>query len=182
MRVLGVNAVFHDPAAALVVDGQTVAAAEEERFSRRKHGKPPVAFSTWELPEQAMKWCLEEGGVRPEDLDAVAYSYDPSLGVPLGADVTHAEWEGRRTLYVERAPLFLKTALPGLDPERVRFVPHHVAHAASAYLAGPFPSSATLVTDGRGESTSHLAGRVRDGRLEVLATQGLPHSLGLVYE
>ena len=66
MRVLGVNAVFHDPAAALVVNGMTVAAAEEERFSRRKHGKPPVAFSTWELPEQAMKWCLEEGGVPPE--------------------------------------------------------------------------------------------------------------------
>ena len=56
--VLGINAVFHDPAAALVVDGQIVAAAEEERFSRRKHGKVPVPFSTWELPEQAAAWCL----------------------------------------------------------------------------------------------------------------------------
>ena len=65
MKVLGVNAVFHDPAAALVVDGVTVAAAEEERFSRRKHGKTPVPFSTWELPEQAAAWCLEQGGVRP---------------------------------------------------------------------------------------------------------------------
>ena len=53
MKILGINAVFHDPAAALVVDGQIVAAAEEERFSRRKHGKPPVPFSTWELPEQS---------------------------------------------------------------------------------------------------------------------------------
>ena len=65
MKVLGVNAVFHDPAAALVVDGVTVAAAEEERFSRRKHGKPALAFATWELPEQAMKWCLEEAGIEP---------------------------------------------------------------------------------------------------------------------
>src|SRR3954468_1381729 len=97
MRVLGVNAVFHDPAAALVVNGLTVAAAEEERFSRRKHGKPPVAFSTWELPEQAMKWCLEAGGVRPEELDAVAYSYDPSLGIPPGDHGTGAAGGGRRT-------------------------------------------------------------------------------------
>jgi carbamoyltransferase len=58
VRVLGINAVFHDSAAALVVDGRTVAAAEEERFSRRKHGKRPVPFSAWELPEQAIAWCL----------------------------------------------------------------------------------------------------------------------------
>ena len=56
--ILGVNAVFHDPAAALVVDGEMVAAAEEERFSRRKHGKEPVPFSAWELPVEAMRWCL----------------------------------------------------------------------------------------------------------------------------
>ena len=65
MRVLGVNALFHDPSAALVVDGTIVAAAEEERFSRRKHGKRPVPFSAWELPVQAMRWCLEEAGLRP---------------------------------------------------------------------------------------------------------------------
>src|SRR3954449_12314479 len=200
MRVLGVNGVFHDPAAALVVNGLTVAAAEEERFSRRKHGKPPVAFSTWELPEQAMKWCLAEGGVRPEELDAVAYSYDPSLGVPLGDDVTLDEWEGLRTLYVERAPLFLKTSLPGVDPACVRFVPHHVAHAASAHLAAGWDDCAVLVLDGRGERASRLAGHVRGRaagrgerasplaghvrgrRLEPLAAQRLPHSLGLVYE
>ena len=183
MRVLGVNAVFHDPAAALIVDGETIAAAEEERFSRRKHGKTPVPFSTWEVPEQAMRWCLEVAGLSPADLDAVAYSYDPSLGAPVGNDLTTDEWEPLRTLYVERAPLFLKSALPGLDPACVRFVPHHVAHAASAYMASPHPSSAVLVTDGRGERWSHLAGHARGGdALEVLATQELPHSLGLVYE
>ena len=63
MRVLGINAIFHDPAAALVVDGRIVAAAEEERFSRRKHGKRPVPFSAWELPELAAAWCLAEAGV-----------------------------------------------------------------------------------------------------------------------
>src|SRR3954452_16153927 len=111
MKVLGINAVFHDPAAALVVEGVTVAAAEEERFSRRKHGKPPVAFSTWELPEQAVAFCLEQAGIAPHELDAVGYSYDPELAIQPGTDITADDWEGLRTLYARRAPLFLKTSL-----------------------------------------------------------------------
>lgn len=94
MRVLGVNAVFHDPAAALVVDGELVAAAEEERWSRRKHGKVPVPFSTWELPEEAARFCLERAHLSPEDLDAVAYSYDPHLCKLPGRDMTEDGWEG----------------------------------------------------------------------------------------
>ncbi|HEX9967647.1 MAG TPA: carbamoyltransferase C-terminal domain-containing protein [Solirubrobacterales bacterium] len=178
--VLGVNAVFHDSAAALVVDGEIVAAAEEERFSRRKHGKPSVAFSTWELPERAAQWCLERAGLEPGELDAVAYSYDPALAG--GEAVTGDPWEELRTTFASRAPRFLKTSLPGLDSERVEFVPHHVAHAASAYHGAGFESCAVLVLDGRGEAASHLAGHRRDGRLEVLAAQRLPDSLGLVYE
>ena len=181
-KVLGVNAVFHDPAAALVVDGVTVAAAEEERFNRRKHGKDPVAFSTWELPERAAAWCIEHARLAPADLDAVAYSYDPSLATTPSSDVMGGTWEGLRTLFTERAPRFLATSLPGLDPQRVRFVPHHVAHAASAYLAAGFDSCAVLTLDGRGEASSALAGHVGGGTLEVLAEQPLPQSLGLVYE
>ncbi len=165
-----------------MVGGKIVAASEEERFTRRKHGKPAVPFSTWELPECSARWCLSYAGLRPEDLDAVAYSYDPSLALPPGDDITAELWEGLRTLYVQRAPKFLTTALPGLDPHCVRFVPHHVAHAASAYLAGPHSDCSVMVLDGRGERTSYLAGKVRDGRLEVLAIQELPHSLGLLYE
>jgi carbamoyltransferase len=181
MRVLGINAVFHDPAAALVVDGETVAAAEEERFSRRKHGKRPVPFSTWEIPELSASWCLQRAGLAPEDLDAVAYSYDPALA-PASDDVVASEWEGLRTLYASRAPLFLQASLPGLDPAVVRFVPHHVAHAASASIAAPHETSAVMVLDGRGEVGSYLAGRWDGERLDVLATQALPHSLGLMYE
>jgi carbamoyltransferase len=181
MRFLGINAVFHDPAAALVVDGEIVAAAEEERFSRRKHGKRPLPFSAWELPEQAAAWCLESAGLRPEDLDAVAYSYDPGLVRP-GGPGQDERWEDLRTTYARRAPSFLATYLPGLDPAQVSFVPHHIAHAASAGLAAPYRNSAVLVCDGRGEAVSHLAGHYRDGELEVLATQELPHSLGLMYE
>jgi carbamoyltransferase len=118
MRVLGVNAVFHDPAAALVVDGRTVAAAEEERFSRRRHGKEAVPFSTWELPVRAMRWCLERGGLEPRDLDAVTYSYHPDLADPDGPGQDE-RWEHLRLFYVERAPHFLTAALPGLDRRRV---------------------------------------------------------------
>lgn len=206
MRVLGINAVFHDSAAALVVDGEIVAAAEEERFTRRKHAKACVPFSSWELPERAVIWCLEKGGIGPDDLDAVAYSYDPALasghapalangadGSTLAsddraaregpvADLTANEYEGLRTYYVRRLPHFLASLFGGFDAAKVRYVPHHVAHAASAYLCAPFASSATLALDGRGERGSFLAGHVRGGRLETLATVELPHSLGLRYE
>ena len=182
MRILGINAIFHDPSAALVVDGQVVAAGEEERFSRRKHGKRPVPFSAWELPELAARWCLEEAGLRPEDLDAVAYSFDPRLARPAPEQGLDDPWDHLRLTYAERAPQFLAAALPGLDPAAVRFVPHHVAHAASAALAAPFRDSSVLVLDGRGEAVSHLAGHSTGGDIDVLASQPLPHSLGLLYE
>ncbi len=164
MKVLGVNAIFHDPSAALVVDGRIVAAAEEERFSRRKHGKRPVPWSAWELPEQAMRWCLEEAGLRPADLDRVGYSFDPSLCVDLAELGITDPGDRVRIDYARRAPNFIAAALPGLDPAKVTFVQHHVAHAASAGLAAPYERS----DDGP--------------ELHVLATQDLPHSLGLLYE
>jgi carbamoyltransferase len=184
VRILGINAVFHDPAAALVVDGEIVAAAEEERFSRRKHGKQAVPFSTWELPVAAARWCLSEAGLTPADIDAVGYSYDPRLMAGQSDDLPglDRDWEYLRTMYALRAPRFLATALPGLNAESVHYVRHHVAHAASTALASPHPDSAVLVVDGRGERTSMLAGEYRDGKLDVLASQELPHSLGLFYE
>ncbi len=127
-----------------------------------------MAFSTWELPEQAMRWCLEEAGLGVEDLDAVAYSYDPALA-PEPESVAADEWEALRTLYVRRAPYFLHTALPGLDPRRVRYVAHHVAHAASAHMASPHERSAVLVADGRGERTSLLLGHGRGAAIEPLS-------------
>jgi carbamoyltransferase len=183
VRVLGINAIYHDPAAALVIDGQVVAAAEEERFSRRKHGKRPVPFAAWELPEQAAAWCLAEGGLSAADVDVVTYSFDPALARPAEDLGLSDPWDHLRTTYAQRAPQFLATALPGLDPDQVRYVQHHVAHAASAGLAAPHPESSVLVLDGRGEAVSHLAGHYdAAGALTVLASQQLPHSLGLLYE
>jgi len=184
MRVLGINAIFHDPAAALVLDGEVAAAAEEERFSRRKHGKRPVPFSAWELPDLSAKWCLAAAGLRAGELDAVAYSFDPALCQPADELGLSDPWDWLRQEYATRAPYFLADLLDGLDPEQVVFVPHHVAHAASAALAMPEDQGdcAVLVLDGRGERASHLSGRYRDGVLRPLAAQVLPHSLGLLYE
>ncbi|MGN6688620.1 MAG: carbamoyltransferase family protein [Actinomycetales bacterium] len=182
MKVLGINSLFHDPSAALVIDGVTVAAAEEERFSRRKHGHRPVPFAAWELPELAARWCLESAGLAPSDLDVVAYSYDPSLAVAADDLGLNDPWDWLRQLYAERAAGFLASALPGLDPAQVRHVPHHVAHAASAGLAGLGGDGAVLVLDGRGEQASSLLGHYRDGKLDVLATQPLPHSVGFLFE
>jgi carbamoyltransferase len=182
MRVLGINSVFHDPAAALVIDGQVVAAAEEERFSRRKHGKRPVPFSAWEQPVLAARWCLEQAGITADQVDAIGFSFDPALARPAQEMGLDDPWDYLRTTYAEHAPGFLADALPGLDPRRAQFVPHHVAHAASAGLAVAARDCSVLVCDGRGERDSFLAGHYGGGRLEVLSTQPLPHSLGLMYE
>jgi carbamoyltransferase len=182
MRVLGVNSVFHDPAAALVIDGEVVAAAEEERFSRRKHGKRPVPFSAWEQPGMAARWCLRQAGLTPADVDLIGFSYDPALVRPAADLGLDDPWDDLRTAYATHAPQFLAEELPGLDPARARFVRHHVAHAASAGLAAGPSECSVLVCDGRGEQDSFLAGHYADGQLEILATQPLPHSLGLLYE
>ena len=182
MRVLGINSVFHDPAAALVIDGQVVAAAEEERFSRRKHGKRPVPFSAWEQPDAAARWCLRYAGIKPADVDLVGFSYDPALARPASEMDLDDPWDHLRTTYAAQAPRFLAESLPGLDPSRARFVPHHVAHAASAGLAIGAARCSVLVSDGRGERDSFLAGSYAGRRLDVLGRQPLPHSLGLLYE
>ena len=110
MITLGINAAFHDSAATLVTDGVVVAAAEEERFTRIKHGKRPVPFSAWELPELAMRWCLAEAGLRPTDLDAVAYSFDPALCAPADELGLADPWDHLRQEYARRAPAFLAEA------------------------------------------------------------------------
>ncbi|HEX2903777.1 MAG TPA: carbamoyltransferase C-terminal domain-containing protein [Jatrophihabitans sp.] len=183
MHILGINAIYHDPAVALLSHGRTVAAAEEERFSRRKHGKRPVPFAAWELPELSARWALETAGVRADELAAVTYSFDPALYRGPDELGVHDPWDFLRRQYAESAAGFLATALPGLDPARVQHVPHHIAHAASAALAAPYDGNcAVLVLDGRGEQHSHLAAQVVDGAIKPLFSQGLPHSLGLLYE
>ncbi len=210
MYTLGINAVYHDSAACLVKDGRVLAAAEEERFTRVKHGKRPIPFSTYELPFHAINYCLQEAGIALVDVDHVAYSYDPylllgdhasdaTLTLPLEptAYPVPSEWEAAwDPLFLSSivnaprhlasgAPHHLKARFRGAradGPYRWHFVEHHLAHAASAFLPSPFASAAILTLDGRGEraTTSYSLGE--GNSIVRLGQVNFPHSLGLLYE
>jgi carbamoyltransferase len=209
---LGINAAFHDPAACLVQDGRVIAAAEEERFTRIKHGKRPVPFSTYELPFHAIDYCLREAGITLADVHHVAYSFDPflllgrhsgqeTICLPLepSAHPTPEEWEsGWDPLFLSsivNAPRHLAGGVPHHLQARFRdlrrnghytfrwhFVRHHLAHAASAFYPSPFESAAIMTLDGRGEQATTTLGRGRGTDIEHLVQVNTPHSLGHLYE
>lgn len=210
MYTLGINAAYHDPAACLIHDGQVIAAAEEERFTHVKHGKRPIPFSTYELPFHAIAYCLQAANIHLTDIDQIAYSYDPflllgksrqdaTLTLPLepSAHPIPAEWEAAwDPLFLSsivNAPRHLIGGFPHhlqagfhgatlTKSDRWHFVPHHLAHAASAFLVSPFAQAAILTLDGRGEqaTTSYWLGE--GNRLKALGQVNMPHSLGLLYE
>src|SRR5918999_65033 len=208
MFTLGINAVYHDPSACLVRDGEIVAAAEEERFTHVKHGKRPVPFSTYELPYHAIDYCLREAGINLTDLDHVAYSYDPYLllgrhrddvviTLPLEPSAHPTEWESPwEPLFLsyivnaprqlaDGAPYHLRRRFEGArhdGPYRWHFVEHHLAHEASAFLAAPFDETAVLTMDGRGEQATTTYGHYGGGEFRRIGQVDLPHSLGLLYE
>jgi carbamoyltransferase len=210
MYTLGINAVFHDSAACLVADGQVVAAAEEERFTRVKHGKRPVPFTTWELPYHAIDYCLKAGGIELADLDYVAYSFNPGIvlgerrgeatfSLPLEPSAHEAAgdwlspWEPLAISYVlnaerqliDGAPFYLRRRFKSAKTGRHwqwRFVDHHLGHEASAFLAAPFDAAAVITLDGRGERASTSYGHYHDNEYRRMAQVCIPHSLGLLYE
>ncbi|MGI8827195.1 MAG: carbamoyltransferase family protein [Chloroflexota bacterium] len=209
MYTLGINAVYHDSAACLVRNGQVEAAVEEERFSRIKYAKRPTPFSTWELPYQAIDYCLREASIVLGDVDHVAYSYDPWLlpGASRGAMLTlplepsahpapsrwESAWDPLFLASIVNAPRHLADGAPHHLRSRFRgarhdgpyqwhWVEHHLAHAASAFLASPFDQAAVLTLDGRGEraTTGYYLG---EGTHVHCRGQVLyPNSLGLLYE
>jgi carbamoyltransferase len=182
MHVLGISCYFHDAAAALLRDGHLVAAAEEERFSRRKHD--------YEFPQRAIDFCLRAGGVRGADLDYVVFFEKPfvkferllltglqtfprSHRVFREAMVT---WLGDKLWIRHRIQQRL-----GVRPERILFSEHHLSHAASAFYCSPFEEAAILTVDGVGEWTTASLGVGRGTEIRLLREIRFPHSLGLLY-
>ena len=191
MITLGINAAFHDPAATLVRDGRVLAASEEERFTRVKHGKRPLPFTVWELPFHAIDDCLRQAGLRLSDVDHIAYSLEPTRFRPLLAiersvvlplepggeppedEITGGPWDALVAAYVVNAPaqladgppLHLRERLDVTEPGHVRarwrFVDHHRAHQASACMPAPFERSAVMTLDGRGERATTTYGAWR---------------------
>ena len=184
MNILGINAVYHESAAALLVDGKVVAACEEERFNRVKHAKQARIDNPHELPEQAIRFCLDYAGLQASDIDRVAYSFNPQV---RRAEF-HPDWwpdplmepEFLRCLgeVGEAAGKILGRKLG----RTVKFVPHHLAHAASAYYPSGFDPAAILVIDGIAEAACSTLARGEGSRIETIETFSYPHSLGFLWE
>jgi carbamoyltransferase len=184
MNILGINAYHGDASAALLVQGQLVAAVEEERFTRVKHDTS--------FPHQAICYCLEQAGIRPEDIDHFALSRNPKAN--LGKRAAHAlKDRGGRKVATRRVGNLRKilnakqTLAEGLHvpADRIKakphFVEHHLAHIASSYYVSPFDRAAVLSIDGFGDMISAMWGIGEGGRLKILGEVAFPHSLGVYY-
>lgn len=182
MNILGISAFYHDSAAALVRDGMLVAAAEEERFSRRKHDAG--------FPKLAAEFCLKRGGIAARDLDWVVFYEKPFVKFerifqtamatfPRGVGVFRAAMQ---TWLMDK--LWIKAILReelGVDPSRIAFCDHHLAHAASSYYCSPFEKAAVLTIDGVGEWTTTSQGVADGTQVHLTREMRFPHSLGLLY-
>ncbi len=188
MRILGLSAFYHDSAAALVEDGRIVAAAQEERFTRKKHDS--------RYPINAIKYCLAEAGVGLGDIDHVVFYDKPFLKFERLLETYLAFAPRGFTSFRMAIPLWLKEKLfqkklltdelmavePGFDWEqRLLFAEHHQSHAASAFYPSPFDEALILTMDGVGEWATTSVGIGRGNALEMVKEIHFPHSLGLLY-
>jgi carbamoyltransferase len=181
--ILGLSAYYHDAAAALVIDGDIVAAAQEERFTRRKHDPS--------FPSHAVGYCLEQAGLATADLDYVVFYDKPLLTFDrlLETYVSFAP-RGFRS-FVRAMPLWfteklhlpreIRSKLGAGYKRRLSFVEHHESHAASAFFPSPFDEAAILTFDGVGEWATATMGTGRGNKMELHAELRFPHSLGLLY-
>ena len=185
MNILGINAVFHESSAALMVDGEVVAACEEERFTRVKHAKEARVDNPHELPEQAIRFCLDYAGLqrrryRPggvfvrSQLRRAKFQAGLVAGQRVGGGIPAASRQGGRCR--------LDAVLGRRLGRALKFVPHHLAHAASAYYPSGFDPAAILVIDGIGEADCSMLARGEGARIETIETFSYPHSLGFVWE
>ena len=188
MRVLGISAFYHDSAAALVAEGRIVAAAQEERFTRRKHDSS--------FPAHAIRYCLVEGKILLGELDAVVFYDKPFLKFERLLETYVAMAPRGFSSFRMAIPLWLREKLfqksllrrelraveEGFQAgERLLFCEHHLSHAASAFFPSPFEEAAILTMDGVGEWATTSAALGADNRLEMFQEINFPHSLGLLY-
>ncbi|HYN43147.1 MAG TPA: carbamoyltransferase N-terminal domain-containing protein, partial [Thermoanaerobaculia bacterium] len=177
-RILGLSAYYHDSAAALVVDGEIVAAAQEERFTRKKHDAG--------FPRQAALWCLKEGGIEPASLDALAFYDKPLLKFERILSTYVATFPNSFNSFRKAIPLWLheklwvpSTIRKELKPYKgpILFAEHHMSHAASCFLPSPFEEAAILTVDGVGEWATASFGVGKGTDITLFKEIRFPHSL-----
>lgn len=181
MNILGISAFYHDSAACLVQDGAIIAAAQEERFTRKKHD-----FS---FPMHAVSYCLRQGGIKGENLDYVCFYDKPFIKFERILETYLAYAPSGLRSFMMAIPLWIKQKLwmkeyikKQLGFEGVILFPeHHESHAASAFFASPFQEAAFLTIDGVGEWTTTSYGIGKGNQIQILSEMHFPHSLGLLY-
>lgn len=190
MYILGINSAYHEPAACLIRDGRIVAAAEEERFNRIRHGKPANLMNPHEIPVQSIQFCLREAKIVGRQIDHIGFSFVPDLRLrhniglqePVSPGTAGSpEAEENFAELLRSVPSVLGELLGCDVTERFHWLKHHVCHAASAYFVSPFDEAAVLSVDGIGEATSTWFGAGRGNRLETLRELHYPASLGLLW-
>ena len=190
MYILGIACYYHDSSAALIQDGELVAASMEERFSRKKHDNG--------FPQQAVEFCLAQAQITSDDLDYVVFYEKPLVKferiMQSSLNTFPRSWRTWREAMVSwfKEKLWVRNAIAtnvGVDYGRILFCDHHMSHAASAFFASPFKDAAILTIDGVGEWTTTTLGKAtstwgEDGKtneIDLFAEQRFPHSLGLLY-
>ena len=182
--ILGINAYHGDASASLVINGQLVAAVEEERFNRIKH---------WAgFPATSIRWCLEAGGIKASDIDHVAVSFDPraNIGKRLGfvlknrpslrAVLDRLKRQGKTLGLEEQFAAAVGLAVSGVRAKFHR-IEHHQTHVAAGYLISPYDEAAVLSVDGMGDFTSTLTAQARGSSWQELERVFFPHSIGFLY-
>ena len=182
MDILGISCFFHDASAVLLRDGQVIAAAEEERFTRKKHD--------YNFPSHAIRFCLQQGGIQAEDLEYVAFFEKPFLKFERILFSVMQTFPFSRPVFQESMiswmteKLWIKNLIRqelGVPEAKILFGEHHLSHAASAFLCSPFDEAAILTVDGVGEWATATYGVGKGTEIKVLNEIMFPHSLGLLY-
>lgn len=181
MNILGLSAFYHDSAACLVQDGKIIAAAQEERFTRKKHDAS--------FPKNAVEFCLKQGGIKTGDLDYVGFYDKPFVKFERILETYMGIAPNGLRQYLSAIPIWLKDKLwtranirKDLDYRGpVLFAEHHESHASSAFFPSPFQEAAILTMDGVGEWATSSIARGKDNKIDLLQELRFPHSLGLLY-
>jgi carbamoyltransferase len=184
-KILGISAFYHDSAAALLADGKVIAAAQEERFTRKKHDAS--------FPINAIRYVLNEGGVEIENLDLVVFYDKPFVKFERLLETYHAFVPKGLVSYWSAIPVWIKEKLftkrliydelakIGSGRPKILFPEHHLSHAASAFYPSPFREAAILTLDGVGEWATTTIGHGQDNSIKILKELDFPHSVGLLY-